>query len=196
MRHQPLLRLSILTGLLLVCALAWVPASAADPPASVNQLIVAMDGWGSDLIDPWEFAQPGFIADYLNLRLLTRDENMQVQPLWAIEWSQNDQGIDIKLHPKATCQNGEKADAAMLQKSLEGSMGLIEGFKGALNAAKVKAAFDGFEVRGDHHLFIKTKSPDPGIVPIIGGHNYHLWWYGPSQYLLRACLKSIKQPVV
>ncbi len=77
MRHQPLLRLSILTGFLLMGALAWSPASAADPPASVNQLIIAMDGWGSDLIDPWEFAQPGFIADYLNLRLLTRDENMK-----------------------------------------------------------------------------------------------------------------------
>ena len=56
MRHQPLLRLSILTGFLLMGALAWSPASAADPPASVNQLIIAMDGWGSDLIDPWEFA--------------------------------------------------------------------------------------------------------------------------------------------
>ena len=45
MRHQPLLQLRILTGLLRVCAQAWSPASAADPPASVNQLIIAMDGW-------------------------------------------------------------------------------------------------------------------------------------------------------
>src|SRR5262245_11746190 len=157
MRHQLLRRLSILTSCLLMGLLAWSPASAADPPASVNQLLLAMVGWRSGLTAPREFAQPGFIADYLNLRLLTRDENMKVQPLWAVEWSQNDQGIDIKLHPKATCQNGEKADAAMLQKSLEGSMGLVEGFKGALNAAKVKAAFEAFEVRGDHHLFIKTK---------------------------------------
>ena len=52
MRHQPSLQLRILTGFLLVCALAWSTASAADPPAAVNQLIIAMDGWGSDLIDP------------------------------------------------------------------------------------------------------------------------------------------------
>ena len=155
-----------------------------------------MDGWGSDLIDPWEFAQPGFVADYINLRLITRDENMKVQPLWAVEWSQNDKGIEIKLHPKAVCQNGEKADAAMLQKSLEGSMGLIEGFKGALNAAKVKGAFEAFEVRGDHHLFIKTKNPDPGVFPVIGGHNYHLWWYGPAQYLLKVGhAEYVKNPV-
>ena len=87
-------------------ALAWCPASAADPPASVNQLIIAMDGWGSDLIDPWEFAQPGFIADYLNLRLLTRDENMKVQPLWAVEWSQNDQGIDIRHYSLLSGKTG------------------------------------------------------------------------------------------
>jgi len=84
MRHQLSLQLNVLSGILLF-TLACSPASAADPPASVNQLIVSMDGWGSDLIDPWEFAQPGFIADYLNLRLLTRDENMKVQPLWAVE---------------------------------------------------------------------------------------------------------------
>ena len=185
MRHQPSLQLRTVIGLLFAWGLCYAPAHAADPPASVNQLIIAMDGWGSDLIDPWEFAQPGFVSDYINLRLLTRDEHMKVQPLWAVEWSQSEQGFDIKLHPKAVCQNGEKADAAMLQKSLEGSMGLLEGFKGALNAAKVKAALDTFEVRGEHHLFIKTKSPDPGIFPIIGGHNYHLWWYGPAQYLLK-----------
>ena len=85
MRHQPSLQLNVLAGILLLFTLALSPASAADPLASVNQLIIAMDGWGSDLIDPWEFAQPGFVADYINLRLITRDENMQVQPLWAVE---------------------------------------------------------------------------------------------------------------
>jgi ABC-type transport system substrate-binding protein len=100
MRYQPLLQLRILTGLLLMCVLAWSPANAADPPASVNQLIIAMDGWGSDLIDPWEFAQPGFVSDYINLRLITRDEHMKIQPLWAVEWSQNDKGIELKLHPR------------------------------------------------------------------------------------------------
>ena len=185
MRCQSRLPLHVLVVLLFLISWWSVPAHAADPPAAVNQFIVAVDGWGSDLIDPWEFAQPGFIQDYINLRLITRDENMQVQPLWAVEWSQNAQGFDIKLNPKAVCQNGEKADAAMLQKSMEGSMGLLEGFKGALNAAKVKGAVEGFEVRGEHHLFIKMKSPDPGIFPIIGGHNYHLWWYGPAQYLLK-----------
>jgi peptide/nickel transport system substrate-binding protein len=176
---------TVLSIFCLLLLLSGAAAMAADAPASVKQLTIAMDGWGSDLIDPWEFAQPSFIQSYLNLRLVTRDEKMQIQPLWAMEWGQDEQGIWLKLNPKAVCHNGEKADAAMLQKSMEGSMGLIEGFKGALNAAKVKGVVDSFEVRGDQHLFIKMKSPDPGIFPIIGGHNYHLWWYGPAQYLLK-----------
>src|SRR5262245_59997754 len=99
MRCQPKIPRHALVGLCLCLALWSFFAQAADPPGSVNQLIVAMDGWGSDLIDPWEFAQPGVIQDYINLRLITRDENMQVQPLWAVEWSQNAQGFDIKLNP-------------------------------------------------------------------------------------------------
>jgi hypothetical protein len=85
MRHRLSPLLPALTSVLLLCTLGLSPASAADPPASVNQLIIAMDGWGSDLIDPWEFAQPGFVSDYIHLRLITRDEQMQVQPLWAVQ---------------------------------------------------------------------------------------------------------------
>jgi peptide/nickel transport system substrate-binding protein len=51
-------------------------------------------------------------------------------------------------------------------------------------------------VRGENHLFINMKSPDPGILPIIGGQNYHLWWYGPAQYLLKVGhAEFVKNPV-
>jgi peptide/nickel transport system substrate-binding protein len=121
---------------------------------------------------------------------------MQVRPLWVIEWSQNAQGFDLKLHPKAVCQNGEKANAEMLKVNLEGIMGRIEGFKGNLFAAKLRGALEAFEVRGEHHLFIQTKTPDPGIFPIIGGHNYRMQWYGPAQYLLKVGHKGyVTSPV-
>jgi hypothetical protein len=60
MHCQSRLPLHVLVVLLLLIPLWSFPAHAADPPAAVNQFIVAVDGWGSDLIDPWEF-QPGFI---------------------------------------------------------------------------------------------------------------------------------------
>jgi peptide/nickel transport system substrate-binding protein len=182
--------------LTLLFAMPSMPAVAAGAPASVNKLTIAMDGWASDLIDPWEYAQNSAIQSYLNLRLLTRDETMQVQPLWAIAWSQNEQGIEIKVHPKAVCQNGEKANAELLKVSLEGIMGQIEGFKGGLFAGKMRGALESFEVRGDDHLFIKTKTPDPGVFPIMGGHNYHLQWYGPAKYLLKVGHAGyVKSPV-
>jgi peptide/nickel transport system substrate-binding protein len=188
-------RASVL-GLILSCALLLAPQARAGAPASVNTLTIAMDGWGSDMIDPWENPQPSFIQSYLNLRLITRDEHMQVRPLWAIEWSQTEQGIDIKLHPKAVCQNGERATAETLKVNLEGIMGRIEGFKGGLFAAKMRGAIEAMEVRGEHHLFIKTKSPDPGILPVMGGANYHLQWYGPAEYLRKVGHEGfVKNPV-
>jgi peptide/nickel transport system substrate-binding protein len=200
MRHWRWLQRVVSIGsslwLILAVALMLAPQARAGAPASVNMLTIAMDGWGSDMIDPWEYPQPSFIQSYLNLRLITRDEYMQVQPLWAIEWSQNEQGIDLELHPRAICQNGEPATAEALKVNLEGIMGRIEGFKGGLFAAKLRGALEAFEIRGEHHLFIKTKTPDPGIFPIIGGANYHQQWYGPAEYLSKVGHEGfVKKPV-
>ena len=200
MSHLRLGKLAVAICLLwmlsLWCVMTPPPVGAGEVPRSVNKLTIAMDGWGSDMIDPWEYPQPSFIQSYLNLRLVTRDEHMQVQPLWAIEWTQNEQGIDIKLNPKAICQNGEKADAALLKTNLQGMMGLLEGFKGGLYAAKFKGVIEAIEVRADDHVFIRTKSPDPGAFPLLGGHNYNQIWYGPAQYLLKAGHSEyVKHPI-
>jgi peptide/nickel transport system substrate-binding protein len=198
--YRPMLRVSIFIvfACVSIFSLALMPISPvlAGTPVSVNKLTVAMDGWGSDMIDPWEYPQGSFIQSYLNLRLVTRDENMQIQPLWAVEWSQNEQGIDITLHPKAVCQNGEQADAELLKANLRGTMGLIEGFRGGLYAGRFKGSLDSFEVRGERHLFLKTKTPDPGVFPLLGGHNYNQIWYGPAQYLLKVGHEGfVKKPV-
>ena len=47
-------------------------------PASVEQLTVAFDGWGGDVIDPWQYIGTGLLQSYLNLRLLHRDEQRQL----------------------------------------------------------------------------------------------------------------------
>jgi hypothetical protein len=57
----------------------------AATPSTVKKLTIAMDSWGSDMIDPWEYPQGSIIQSYLNLRLVTRDETMQTQPLWAVD---------------------------------------------------------------------------------------------------------------
>src|SRR6516164_11481597 len=81
MRHRRWLKRVVSIGssswLILAVALMLAPPARAGAPASVNTLTIAMDGWGSDMIDPWENPQPSFIQSYLNLRLITRDENMR-----------------------------------------------------------------------------------------------------------------------
>ena len=47
-------------------------------PATVEQLTVAFDGWGGDVIDPWQYIGTGMLQSYLNLRHLHRNEQMQV----------------------------------------------------------------------------------------------------------------------
>lgn len=169
---------------------------AAQPPASVPKLTVVMDGWGSDLIDPWEYAQPSFIQSYLNMRLLIRDAQMQVQPLWLTAWSQDAQGITLQLSSLARCQNGEKANAETFKANLEGLMGLRQGFKGSLFASKFKGAIEAVEVRGEHEIYLKTTNPDPGIMPLLGGHNYNQVWFGPATYLEKVGHQEyVKQPV-
>ena len=79
----------LLAVFILSLAMTATRAVAGEAPSSVGKLTIAMDGWGSDMIDPWENPQPSFIQTYLNLRLVTRDENMQAVPLWATELSQN-----------------------------------------------------------------------------------------------------------
>jgi hypothetical protein len=68
MRSQTLLQLKVLVAILLLLPLASMPAGAAEAPASVPKLTVAMDGWASDLIDPWENAQGSFISDLPAMR--------------------------------------------------------------------------------------------------------------------------------
>jgi peptide/nickel transport system substrate-binding protein len=117
---------------------------------------------------------------------MARDENMDIVPLLAVEWSQNVEGLTIKTHPKAACQNGEPMDAESLKNNIEGLIGNIEGFSGMLNAARLSTFVDssGYEILGDRELFVKTQSVDPASWSLMHGANYHLTWFGPANYIL------------
>ena len=116
--------------------------STSGAPESVGKLTVAADAWGSDLLNSWEDTQPSFLRDYFSTRLLARDENMVVSPLWASTWSQDANGILLTLHPDAACQNGEPMDAEALMINLEGILGNIEGFSGSFLAASLDDLID------------------------------------------------------
>ena len=164
---------------------APAPTSAPAKAEGVGTLTVAVDGWGSDLLDQWEDTQPSFLRDYYLTRMLTRDENMVIQPLWVTEWSQDANGILMQLHPDAVCQNGEPLDAEAMQINLEGFLGNIEGFAGSFFGASLDKLIDtnGYEIRGDREFFMGTDSPSPAGWSLLHGANYHSLWFMPPDYL-------------
>ena len=176
-------------------------ATEAPAPAitsSVERLTVAVDGWGSDLLNSWEDTQPSFIRDYYLTRLLTRDENMVVQPLLATEWEQTEDGIRLVLHPDAVCQNGEPLDAEAVKTNIEALLGNVEGFAGSFLASTLDSLIDtgGYEIISDREIFLGTDSASPAGWSILHGANYHLIWLMPPDYLQEVGhAEYVKNPV-
>jgi len=176
---------------------AWPEAGVSNVPVTVDKLVIAFDGWGGDVLNPWQYLGTGLLQSYLNLRLMHRDENMQVVPLWATEWKQTPEGIFLTLDPKAKWQDGTPATAEDLRANIEALMGqYAPAFKGTPRMAYMKKVVEEVQVIDATHVFIKTKTSDPTFLPAIGGANYHLVWYGPSAYLKQVGHDGyVKQPL-
>jgi ABC-type transport system substrate-binding protein len=79
------------------------------------------------------------LQSYLNLRLLHRDEQMQVVPLWATEWRQANEGIYFILNPKAKWQDGTPATAEDFKANVEALLGkYAPDFKGTPRIGQFK----------------------------------------------------------
>lgn len=197
MYSRPFLRskrlVSIALGCVMFCGFgilqvwaadAWPEAGVGKIPATVEKLVIAFDGWGGDVLDPWQYLGTGLLQTYLNLRLIHRDENMQIVPLWATEWKQTAEGISLTLDPQAKWQDGTPATAEDLKANLEAIKGqYAPAFKGTPRTAHVKKVVEEVQIIDPHRVLIKTMSADPTFLPTIGGANYHLVWYGPGAYL-------------
>jgi hypothetical protein len=72
MYGQPSLRSKVLVWVSLVCisccvsilpraeaADTWPEAGVGNIPAAVDKLVVAFDGWGGDVLDPWQYLGTG-----------------------------------------------------------------------------------------------------------------------------------------
>jgi peptide/nickel transport system substrate-binding protein len=176
---------------------AFPQAGVGGVPVSVAQLTIGVDGWGGDVIDPWQYIGTGLLQSYLNLRLLHRDEQMQIVPLWAVEWKQTNEGIHLTLNPKAKWQDGTPATAEDLKANFEALMGkYAPDFKGTPRTPMFKRVVQEIEILGPHQVFVRTETPDPNFFPLVGGANYHLVWFGPSTYLRQVGHEGyIKNPI-
>jgi peptide/nickel transport system substrate-binding protein len=152
---------------------------------------------GGDVIDPWQYIGTGMLQSYLNLRLLHRDEHMQVVPLWATEWRQADEGIYFTLNPKARWQDGTPATAEDLKANVEALMGkYAPDFKGTPRIGQFKRVVQEVQIIDPLHVLVKTEMPAPSFLSLISGANYHQVWFGPSAYLKKMGHEGyIKKPV-
>jgi peptide/nickel transport system substrate-binding protein len=166
-------------------------------PTTVEQLTVAFDGWGGDVIDPWQYIGTGMLQSYLNLRLLHRDEQMQVVPLWATDWRQANEGIYFTLNPKAKWQDGRPATAEDFKANVEALMGkYAPDFKGTPRIGQFKRVVQEVQIIDPHQVLIKTEMPDPSFFSLVSGANYHQVWFGPSEYLKQVGHEGyIKKPL-
>ncbi len=152
-------------------------------PQSVENLTIAFDGWGGDIVNPYQGIGVAFMQDYLNLRLLTRDQDGQIQPMWATYWETSPEGVSVSLDPNARCQNGEMLTTESLRYGFEALAGMNPKFKGSNRTPSISRAYDSIEAMGPYEAKIKTKSPNPVFPLEVMGHNYHFVWFGPSEYL-------------
>ena len=152
-------------------------------PESVGNVTIAFDGWGGDIVNPYQGIGVAFMQDYLNLRLLTRDQGGVIQPMWATSWETSPEGIKLSLDPRARCQNGEQLTTESLKYGFEALAGMNPKFKGTNRTPSISGAFDSVEAMGPYEAMVRTKSPNPVFPLEVMGHNYHFVWFGPSQYL-------------
>jgi len=132
---------------------AWPEAGVGNVPVTVDKLVIAFDGWGGDVLNPWQYLGTGLLQSYLNLRLMHRDENMQVVPLWATEWQQTPEGIFLTLDPKAKWQDGTPATAEDLRANIEALMGqYAPAFKGTPRMAYMKKVVEEVQVIDATHV--------------------------------------------
>jgi peptide/nickel transport system substrate-binding protein len=175
---------------------APVPTAAAAPttggfpkagqdgvPASVGKFTIAVDGWGWDSLNPVQMEGVAFLQDYLNVFLLTRDEDHKIVSGLITEWSFDGTGLEFTIHPDATWQSGRPITAADLKWNVEAMKGNLEGFSGHLSANRFNEQVKDVEVYDDKHGKFVTNTPTPDFVAYYSGSGYHQVHWGDSEYL-------------
>ena len=181
-----LLALSALTMLILSCGGAAVPSPT---PSEVKKLTIAVDSWGSSILNPWTLNSVSFLQDYFNLRLMMQAPSGELAPAWAVEFEQTEDGITFKLNPDAKFQDGSPADAEALQQSLMAFLGQFVGQAGyetlLWNSGRAQELIEDVQVIGPTEVFVKTPGPKPTWMWNLGGNGHHLYWYGNPAALLK-----------
>ena len=122
--------------------MAFPQPGAGGVPASVNKVTVAVDGWGWDQLNVVEGSGPCFLKDYFAGFLLMRDENHNIVPGLATEWSVSAEGLKITLHPKAKWHDGTPITAQDIKWNFDAMRGPGTEIQGPLEPCLALPAVD------------------------------------------------------
>ena len=161
------------------------PKAGADGvPSNVEKFTISVDGWGWDSLNPVQMEGVAFLQDYINVFLLTRDEDHNIVSGLLTEWSFDDTGLEFTIHPDATWQTGRPITVADLAWDVRAKRGLeFEGFSGHLSANRFKEQIKDVEIYDDKHGKFVTFAPTPDFVAFYSGSGYHQVHWGDSEYL-------------
>ena len=146
--------------------------------------------WGTSEVNPWSFSSVAFLNDQFNLTLFRQHPNGELAPMWGTEWSQDEQGVTVKLDPNARFQDGTPADAEAVRVNLLGIMDQLPQAKAAgydkpvWNAGRIVERIANMEIISPTEIYFETKGPDPIWMWMVGGNGYHnVWFSNPAQML-------------
>ena len=159
-------------------------------PESVGKMTMVWQSWGTSEVNPWTLSSVAYLNDQFNLTLFRQHPNGELAPMWGTEWSQDEQGVTVKLDPNAKFQDGTPADAEALRKNLLGITNQLPEAKAAgydkpvWNSGRVKEHIEDIEVISPTEIYFKTPGADPIWMWVIGGNGYHVVWFSnPTQML-------------
>ncbi len=152
-------------------------------PENVGKFTVSVDGWGWDSLNPVQMEGVAFLQDYINVFLLTRDENHNIVSGLITEWTFDDTGFEFTIHPDATWHTGRPITAADLAWDVKAKRGELEGFTGHLSANRFIEQIADVEVYDEKRGKFVTVAPTPDFVAFYSGSGYHQVHWGDSEYL-------------
>ena len=159
-------------------------------PESVGKVTMVWQSWGTSEVNPWTFSSVAFLNDQFNLTLFRQHPNGELASMWGTEWSQDENGVTVKLDPNARFQDGTPADAEAVRLNLAGIMDELPQAKAAgydkpvWNAGRVKERIANMEIISPTEIYFETKGPDPIWMWMVGGNGYHnVWFSNPTQML-------------
>ena len=161
-------------------------AGVGNIPASVSKLTVAISSFpGAVIFHPVLTHGINMLQEQISPSLLMRDEDYNIVPQLAVEWTLDEEGFSFTIHPDAIWQDGNPITAEDIKWTFEANRGdYSPPYPKHFNAIdRFTDQVDQVQVIDEKNGFISTKGPAPDFIDYYGGTSLKLVFIGNSKYL-------------